>query len=43
MHLAAKFDQTEIIDWLLRIEGIKAFKLQTFNGATCMYFHSKQM
>lgn len=35
IHLAAKFDQLEIIEWILQIEGVKAAKQQTFNGATC--------
>lgn len=36
MHLAAKFDQIELIEWLLEYEGGKAVKALTFNGATCL-------
>lgn len=37
IHLAAKFDQLEVVEWLLEVEGEKVAKLQTLNGATCNF------
>ncbi len=38
MHIAAKFDQVELIDWIIQYEGIKTIKEQMYNGATCLHF-----
>lgn len=37
-HLSSKFDQIDLIDWLIGFEGIKGAQAFTFNGATCHHF-----
>ena len=38
LHLAAKFDRISLIEWILDREGVKAAKVQTYNGASCLHF-----
>lgn len=38
VHIAAKFDQIDLIDWIVAYEGIRSIKEQMYNGATCLHF-----
>lgn len=38
MHLAAKFDQLHLIEWLVANHGTSSFKEQTYTGATCLHY-----
>lgn len=37
-HLSSKFDQIDLIDWLIGFEGTEGAEAFTFNGATCHHF-----
>ena len=41
LHLASKFDQVKLVEWLLQSsnnKGGKLAKMQTLNGATSLHF-----
>ena len=38
MHLAAKFDQANLVKWILKSDNGQSAKVQTYNGATCLHF-----
>lgn len=38
LHLACKFDQLALVNWILVNDGAKCAKMQTFNGGTCLHF-----
>ena len=38
LHLASKFEQTKLVEWILKSDKGKSAKVQTYNGATCLHF-----
>jgi len=38
MHLAAKFDQIELVEWIINYEGVRSIKELMYNGASCLHF-----
>ncbi len=38
IHLASKFNQIALLDWIFKNFGTSPFKELSFNGASCLHF-----